>query len=77
MTEPFWIALIAGLPPTIAALGAIVVGLHNSKKADDIHHIVDGNLSKVQEDLKKSLERIDALETYIREVIKKRKADHA
>jgi hypothetical protein len=37
------LAIIAAIPPTLAALASLVVALKNSVKADAIHKVVNGN----------------------------------
>lgn len=51
MTDISITSLIASVAPTIAAIGALIVGIRNSRKADKIEYLVDGNLSKVQNEL--------------------------
>lgn len=53
---------IAAIPPTLAAVGAFILGLINSFKADKIHVLVNSNLAAVQADLKMALERVGKLE---------------
>lgn len=68
MTESIMIALIISVPPTIAALAAMIVGLRNSKKADAIHILVNSNMTRVQADLKLALARVKKLEELLKNI---------
>lgn len=62
MTDSVSLALIGGIAPTLAALGGLFVSLRNSKKSDEIHVLVNSNLTAVKADLALALERVDKLE---------------
>lgn len=62
MTDPIAFALIGGIAPTLAALGGLFVAIRNSKKSDEIHVLVNSNLTAVKADLALALERVDKLE---------------
>ena len=79
MTDSVLLALITSVPPTIAALAALWVGIHNGGKADEtgkkadalivktaeIHTATDGNLSSLTKTLAVAQEKIDGLEKTI------------
>lgn len=65
MTDPVYIALIAAVPPTLVALGAFIVGIINSIKANKIHVLVNSNLSAVKTDLAIANERIVGLQALL------------
>ncbi len=87
MTDSQLTIIVASIPPTIAALSALFVGIRNGSKAaqnkieadqavqavtqktDDIHSMVDGNLSKTQEKLDQSIEHNQLLERYIKQIL--------
>lgn len=50
MSDEIWIAVIAALPPTIAAVLGILAG---RKKLQDIHVQLDGRLSELLESARK------------------------
>lgn len=58
MTDPVMVALIAAVPATIAA----VVGVVNTRKANEIHVLVNSNLTKVKSDLSEAIKQIARLE---------------
>lgn len=63
MSEPMvMIALLAATPPTLVAGVSVFIGLNNIKKAEEIHILVNSNLSKVKSDLEIALDRIIKLE---------------
>lgn len=62
------IALMACVPATVTALAGLVVSLKNGRKADlaatkqeEIHVLVNSNLSKVKEDLEEAKREIMSL----------------
>lgn len=72
MSEPLQIAIVVGLPPTIAAIGAIIVGVRNSRKAaviiakaDEIHATTNSNLTRVTDELMKANAEIGNLRATI------------
>jgi hypothetical protein len=62
MTEPVQIALTVATAPTILAIGTLIVGIRNSNKADEIHILVNSNLTSVKADLTLALDRVKKLE---------------
>ena len=54
MTEAVEIAIIASTPPTIVALGAVVLGWLNRTKLTDVGQRVDGRLTQLLELTRKS-----------------------
>lgn len=65
MTEPVSIALVNILPPTIAAIGALVVGLWNIIKSQKIQHTVNGHTTAMRENLATALARVEKLELLV------------
>ncbi len=79
MSDTVIIALIAGLPAAITALAGLVVSLKNGRKADtmatkvddaavrqqEIHTLVNSNLTKVKDDLADAKAQILALKALI------------
>lgn len=79
MTDTVQLALIAAVPPTIAAMAALAVSIHNGmkaaetgKKADtiiekaaEIHTLTNSNLSAVTKSLEVAQARIDGLEKLV------------
>lgn len=68
MTDVALVAIIAAVPPTVTALAGLVVSLKNSKKANDaavkqeeIHGLVNSNLTKVKNELADARSEIRAL----------------
>jgi len=59
--DAFWIAL----PPTVAALAAMIVGIYNSRKSGEIHTLVNSQLSNVKADLTIANQRIVAMQAII------------
>lgn len=59
MTDPIKVALIVSIAPT-------VVALWNIKKSNQIHVLVNSNLTKVKEDLAAAVERVKQLEAVIK-----------
>ena len=70
---------LSATPPTVAAVGALIVGLRNSRKADvasneadvaakqtsEIHTMTNSNLSEVKTELKVAQEKIEGLQHLI------------
>ena len=59
--EAFWYAL----PPTIAAVAGLIVGIINSRKSGEIHTLVNSQLSNVKADLEIANSRIVAMQAII------------
>jgi hypothetical protein len=49
VTDAVQIALIAATPPTLVALGAIIVAWRNGRKTDELKVTVDGRLTQLLE----------------------------
>lgn len=69
------VAIASTLPPTIAAIGALIVGIRNSTKTDTIHSLVNSNLSAVKTDLALALQRVDALTALVTQLSGGNRAD--
>jgi hypothetical protein len=76
MSDPVQLALISSIPPTLAGLAALIVGIRNSrkssaensliiKKSDEIHTLTNSNLTSVKAELVAASERIKALESLV------------
>lgn len=64
MSDPVAIALIAAISSTIAgafALAATIIGLQNSRKTDELHRLVNSNLT-VQIDASKAAAHAEGAE---------------
>ncbi len=61
MSDIVWVALIASVAPTIAAIAAWRASKRNGVKADQIHVLVNSNLERVQADLALANSRIAGL----------------
>jgi hypothetical protein len=61
MTDIVIVALIAASPGVIAAIASI----RNGKKADDIHLLVNSNLTAVKDQLAAALTKVESLEKVI------------
>ncbi len=79
MSDPVQMALIAGLPATIAALAALWQGITNGRKtdkvatkADQIHDLANGNFTRVSNELKTANERIARMEEQITILLEKK-----
>lgn len=57
--------LIIALPPTITGVLAIILSLTNSHKLDQVHVLVNSNLSNVKADLAIALDKISLLQQLI------------
>lgn len=66
MTDAVLVALLAAVPPTIAALAAMRVAMRNLRKSDEIHILVNGNLQATKEALTQSSESLIAAQEEIR-----------
>ena len=66
MSDSIIIALIVAIPPMLVATFGLIIGLKNIKKADEIHILVNSNLSKVKADLEIALEKVDRLENIVK-----------
>jgi hypothetical protein len=79
MTDNVQLALIASIAPTIAAVGALLVSIHNANKAAaiekktdtviekavEIHTLTNSNLSKVSSALEVANQKISGLEAMV------------
>jgi len=61
MTDNVVLALIATVPPTLAAVGGLIVVLKNATKVNEIHTLVNGNLAA-------AIKKIHELELQINEL---------
>ncbi len=72
MSDPVQMALIAGLPATIAALAGLWQGITNGRKTDKIHDLANGNFTRVSNELKTANERIARMEEQITILLEKK-----
>jgi hypothetical protein len=49
MSEAFWVALIAGLPPTLTALATLWKTIQNSRKIAEVHVATNGMKKELEE----------------------------
>jgi hypothetical protein len=49
MSDPIWIALIAALPPTMVAAGAVFMGMSNQRGIKDLHVSVNSRMDQLLE----------------------------
>ena len=63
------LGVIAGMPPTLMAFLAWRRGLLIQKTSDEIHVSTNATLTTLREELKAANQKIDTLETLIREHI--------
>lgn len=49
MSDPFWIAVFAAIPPTIAALAGLRRSAKNGKELSDIRLTINGRLTELLE----------------------------
>ncbi len=61
MTDARLTIIATAAAPTLAALGALVVGIINSIKANRIHVLVNSNLTAVKQELAGALDQIKEL----------------
>jgi hypothetical protein len=54
INDQILVAIITALPPTLVALGALVIGLLNRVKTEEIHILVNSNLTQIKTDLTNS-----------------------
>ncbi len=47
MSEAILVALIAATPPTLMALAALIVGLGNRRKSEELHLLINSRLSEL------------------------------
>lgn len=66
MTDAVQIALIAATPPTLVALGAIIISWRNGRKTDELKVTVDGRLSELLEVTATSAEAKGVLKEHAR-----------
>jgi septal ring factor EnvC (AmiA/AmiB activator) len=71
------VAAVAVIPPTLVALAGFKQSQKNGDKADEIHVLVDGNMSKVQADLAEAKTEIADLRKVIIEMAASRKEGSA
>jgi len=65
MTDTTTIALITAVPPTLVALGGLIVGIINSYKANKIHVLVNSNLAVVKSDLITATDKVEDLQELV------------
>lgn len=53
--------ILTALPPTLAALAGLVVGILNSRKSSEIRMVVNGNLRATKDALKEAIILIEEL----------------
>lgn len=44
-----WLALIAAIPPTVAAVAALVVSIQSDRKITEVHLSINGRLTELLE----------------------------
>ncbi len=62
MTDAVTIAIIAAIPPTVVALGAVVLGWNNRAKLNQVGTAIDGRLTELLELTRKSSHAEGALQ---------------
>lgn len=68
MTDAVMIACIVAVPPTIASVGAIILGIVNHQQGKEIHVLVNSNLTAVKNDLSVANDHIVQLQTLVRQM---------
>jgi hypothetical protein len=68
MTDPVALAIVAAIPPTLAALAALLVSIRNSRKADVIVGHVNSSASA-------ATAKIEGLQAQVADLIKSRSDD--
>jgi hypothetical protein len=63
VTDLVTVALIASVPPTVAALGALTLGVLNHRQGNAIHVLVNSKMTEVVEALRVEKAKSAALET--------------
>lgn len=78
MTDVVIIAMVTSIPPTIAAVAALFVSIRNGWKADlaavkqqEIHVLVNSNLTAVKNDLEEAKAEIKALRSLVTQLTSK------
>lgn len=61
MTEAVQIACVVAVPPTLVAIAGLIQSMRNGKKSDQIHVLVNSNLTAVKADLDLANQRIAGL----------------
>lgn len=65
MTDAVALAIVAAIPPTLAGVAALIVSIRNGKKSDQIHVLVNSNMTAVKADLATAAKRIASLEALL------------
>ncbi len=65
MTDVQFVAVFGAIPATVTAFAGLIVSLKNSKKADQIHTLVNSNLDAVKDQLAAANTRIEVLSAAI------------
>lgn len=61
MDKDVQIALIVSIPPTIASVAALIVGLQNKKSVKQVHKLANSNLKRQTKLLQLANEKIEKL----------------
>lgn len=78
MTDVQLTIIIAAVPPTLVAIGALISSLRNTNKLTEIHTLTNSNLTKVTGHLSLALQKIESMEETIKQMgIDKLVAQHA
>ncbi len=62
MSESMVVAFIAAIPPTLMALASLLKSQENGRKSDQIHVLVNSNLTNVKQELADANKRIVQLQ---------------
>jgi len=65
MSDAVIIAMIVAIPPTLVALAGLIQSILNGRKAEQIHVLVDGNMSDVKRDLAIAMAEIQNLKALL------------
>lgn len=72
MTDVVFMAILGAVPATLTAAAGLIVSLRNGRKANDaavkqeeIHMLVNSNLTKVKDDLKEAKMEIASLKSIV------------
>jgi len=73
MSDPVLLAIVASIPPTLAALAGVLVSLRNTSKLTEIHTLTNSNLTKVMTDLVIANARVGKLEELVAAMVQQKK----
>lgn len=69
MSEAIIISIVTTIPPTIASISAVIIGIKNAGKLTEIHTLTNSNLTSLTAKLEAAEAKADGLQKLVESII--------